>query len=1084
LRVCRFMMGQRFLAQCMSPRACSFFLESINYLCRLRGVEQWNQEDMSRQKNKNSTSTPPADDVKPGPIVPQAESIPAAPQPESTVRFPRLFALEDWITALVTTIFSGCVFFYYMAPEVTLQDSGELVTGAFTFGVPHPPGYPLWAFLGFVWSHLIVPCGNPAWRLGTMSVFTGALAVGIMTLMMTSTTRLLLRAVPFSASLDSGLVRWIAVATGASSALLFGFNRGVWLWACVSEMRSLNVFSFMLTSCLFMCWMLQPGRRGFLLMALLTLALSLANHQTIGIMVIPFGVGAVVVGLEAFFRERKEPAGRKANVSQLLMTSLSSAWELAAAGLLSAMVCLAVLAWLQSHTMNAELVGPTSSWAVAAGIGGALILATGLITGWWRARRAFAIAGLFLLGVSFYAYMPLAAATNPPMNWGYAATAEGFLHAIGRGQYEQMHTANLFSAEFFLKFYLFGRGLIGQYSVPLILVALVGLVVFVTTWRQWESTARSWTVFVWAAFVATSLGLLTVINPKLDRQEQEIVIKFFAPAHGFYAMLIGYGIAFLIALMAWKAPGQVSGTLARVACVALFALPIITYQRNLALCGLRGHDFGYQFGYRMFVPGGGYEDMDKNAVLYGGTDPGRFVPTYMIYCESAVAPKDRFHDRDFDRSDVYIITQNALADSTYMSYIRDQYDYSRPANSNFLQRLLGRDKVYPPEPIFIPTSADNQQAFQQYINDVQLGRIPAGADTKVENGRVSVQGVGGVMAINGILAKQIFDKNKDKHSFYVEESYVIPWMYQYLRPAGIIMKLEKDPIPSPQENPELWKQIVEHDRKYWDTLASEFLAREDFRRNMDAKKTFSKLRCAIAGLYAARGLIPEAEEAFKQSLKLCPESPESSFRLADIYMRLRRYSDARDLIANYGKFDEYNSGVQGYLGAIDSAVQADARRTELERQMASGGQVSINTALELAQLYQRFGMEAQFMGLAKSVVSVSNLPPDICFTMAQLYRNGGHMEEAIDILKRGLVAAPGNWQAELEMATIEIAMNKTSEAMASLRQAIRHGGEQARNAIMNEPHLAPLRAVPEFQTLMMPAGSQPSSLDNNPLLRF
>jgi tetratricopeptide (TPR) repeat protein len=340
------------------------------------------------------------------------------------------------------------------------------------------------------------------------------------------------------------------------------------------------------------------------------------------------------------------------------------------------------------------------------------------------------------------------------------------------------------------------------------------------------------------------------------------------------------------------------------------------------------------------------------------------------------------------------------------------------------------------------------------------------------------------MAINGILAKQIFDKNKDKHAFYVEESYVIPWMYPYLRPAGIIMKLEKEPLPSPQENPELWKQIVEHDRQYWNTLTGEFLAREDFRRNMDAKKTFSKLRCAIAGVYSARGLVPEAEEAFKQSLQLCPESPESSFRLADIYMRQRRYSEARALIENYGKFDEYNSGVKGYLGAIDSAVQADARRSELERQMASGGQVSINTALELATLYQRFGMEAQFMGLAKSMTSVSNLPPDVCFNIAQLYRNGGHMEEATDALKKCLVAAPGNWQAELEMATVEVAMNRSAEAMSSLRLAIRHGGEQARNAIMSEPHLAPLRAVPEFQTLMMPVNNQPSSLDNNPLLRF
>ena len=38
-------------------------------------------------------------------------------------------------------------------------------------------------------------------------------------------------------------------------------------------------------------------------------------------------------------------------------------------------------------------------------------------------------------GLLPYAYMPVASATNPPMNWGYARDAEGFFFSINRSQY-------------------------------------------------------------------------------------------------------------------------------------------------------------------------------------------------------------------------------------------------------------------------------------------------------------------------------------------------------------------------------------------------------------------------------------------------------------------------------------------------------------------------------------------------------------------------------------------------------------------------------------------------------------------------
>jgi hypothetical protein len=234
--------------------------------------------------------------------------------------------------------------------------------------------------------------------------------------------------------------------------------------------------------------------------------------------------------------------------------------------------------------------------------------------------------------------------------------------------------------------------------------------------------------------------------------------------------------------------------------------------------------------------------MGTNAIFFGGTDPGRFVPTYMIYSAKV-------------RPDVYLITQNALADNTYMNVMRDLYG----------------------DQIWIPSPIDSNRAFQMYVQGVQSGKIQAGADVKTEGGKVQVQGVGGVMQINGFLSKMIFDHNQyltetqndektrpvgaaavytdpplDKNgmppqrTFFVEESYVLPWMYPYLTPHGLIMKINNKPTP-------LTKEVIENDTKFWGWYVDRLINDDKFIRDIVARKSFSKLRSAIAGLYAARG---------------------------------------------------------------------------------------------------------------------------------------------------------------------------------------------------------------------------------------
>ena len=48
-------------------------------------------------------------------------------------------------------------------------------------------------------------------------------------------------------------------------------------------------------------------------------------------------------------------------------------------------------------------------------------------------------------GLSFYFYEALAGMTNPPMEWGYPRTVEGFWHALTRGQYDKVSPTDIFS---------------------------------------------------------------------------------------------------------------------------------------------------------------------------------------------------------------------------------------------------------------------------------------------------------------------------------------------------------------------------------------------------------------------------------------------------------------------------------------------------------------------------------------------------------------------------------------------------------------------------------------------------------------
>jgi len=176
------------------------------------------------------------------------DGIPA-PQPLAHPKPSPFFKRYDWLAFGITYIIAQVFYVLTQAPTVTLEDSGELVTAAAYLGVPHPPGYPLWSILAWLFTRIFsfVRYGgypNPAWAVNCMSGVFGALCCATVALLVSRSGRDLLRSFrheddPEAASTVEKVISW---ASGIASGLVLAFCPFIWSQCVIAEVYSLNTF--------------------------------------------------------------------------------------------------------------------------------------------------------------------------------------------------------------------------------------------------------------------------------------------------------------------------------------------------------------------------------------------------------------------------------------------------------------------------------------------------------------------------------------------------------------------------------------------------------------------------------------------------------------------------------------------------------------------------------------------------------------------------------------------------------------------------------------------------------------------------
>ena len=225
-----------------------------------------------------------------------------------------------------------------------------------------------------------------------------------------------------------------------------------------------------------------------------------------------------------------------------------------------------------------------------------------------------------------------------------------------------------------------------------------------------------------------------------------------------------------------------------------------------------------------------------------------------------------------------VLTQNSLADSSYLEYVRFQYG----------------DKLNP------LTSEDSQNTFQAYLADAQkrlqhdrdfpdeARQLRPGEAFQLIEGRLQVSGQIAVSTINEQLLHRLLQKNPVL-AFALAESFPFQSFYADATPLGPITELRVTDAASA-----LTADRAAESLDYWRSTTQTLLA--DHAGSSTVRKAYAKLILGQAGLFEDRKLTAAAESAYQLATSLNPGNPEAVLRYVNLLMQQQRHDEARQVM--------------------------------------------------------------------------------------------------------------------------------------------------------------------------------------------
>jgi hypothetical protein len=284
-----------------------------------------------------------------------------------------------------------------LAPTTQFWDTSEYLAAAYSLGIPHPPGNPLFVLVAHVWG-LIPWAQGYGERINLFAAVTSAASAGCWFLVGERWLRNVVTAL------------WPRRLAALAGALVAATAFTVWNQSVVNEkVYTLSLLSIALILWLIVRWDDQPAGEAhdhYLLLILYLLALTATNHM-MGVLVGPVVLVLLYPPLKA--QRPKTDEERLIEWSQFFI--LGAVWALLIA-------------------LGLENAGPI----YAAGVLFALAFLYALAyAGNWR--FALVALGVAMAGLSVYLFLRIRAAHFPPINEGEPTSWAALWDVLTRRQY-------------------------------------------------------------------------------------------------------------------------------------------------------------------------------------------------------------------------------------------------------------------------------------------------------------------------------------------------------------------------------------------------------------------------------------------------------------------------------------------------------------------------------------------------------------------------------------------------------------------------------------------------------------------------
>ncbi len=429
---------------------------------------------------------------------------------------------------------AGALLLYVLtlAPTTQFWDTSEYIAAAYTLGIPHPPGNPLFVLMAHVWG-LIPWVAGYAQRINLFAAATSAISAGCWFLI---GERWLRAFVP---------ARWPRRLAALAGAIVSATAFTVWNQSVVNEkVYTLSLLSIALMLWLIVRWDDQPAGEAhdhYLLLIIFLLALTATNHM-MGVLVGP--VVAILLFPPLKQQRPLAPEERREEWTQFVMFSA---------------------VWFLIFTLGLE-------GGLAIMLAGGLVVLAMIYAIVGGTRTAFVWAPLVVtaIGLSVYLFLPLRAAFHPPINEGEPTNWDALWAVLTRQQYGKPsifdnptqpagmgnagHTLALYWDQLvnYWQYFTWQFGHDWSERAQRLLAALFALLGIGGAVRHWRADKRSALAMTFLVFTFT-FALVFYLNfkygfsqhPELPVRDHEVRERdyFFICSFAIWGIWVGMGLA-------------------------------------------------------------------------------------------------------------------------------------------------------------------------------------------------------------------------------------------------------------------------------------------------------------------------------------------------------------------------------------------------------------------------------------------------------------------------------------------------------------------------------------------------------------